>query len=103
VGETVGGYREEVHLNCGCPSDRFSSGSFGARLMLEPAKVADRVAAMRAAVSIPVTVKMRVGVITASGKPAREAVATFVVKAWLCIRTRATKPLSPLRLLEVSR
>jgi tRNA-dihydrouridine synthase A len=67
----------EINLNCGCPSDRVSSGSFGACLMLEPAKVADCVAAMRAAVSIPVTVKMRVGVIAASGKTAREAVATF--------------------------
>jgi tRNA-dihydrouridine synthase len=38
--------------------------------MLEPAKVAECVAVMRAAVSIPVTVKMRVGVITAKGRAA---------------------------------
>ena len=75
IGEEAG--YDEINLNCGCPSDRVSSGAFGACLMLEPAKVADCVAAMRAAVSVPVTVKMRVGVITASGKTAREAVATF--------------------------
>ena len=75
IGEQAG--YDEINLNCGCPSDRVSSGAFGACLMLEPAKVADCVAAMRAAVSIPVTVKMRVGVITAAGKTAREAVATF--------------------------
>jgi len=68
---------DEINLNCGCPSDRVSSGAFGACLMLEPARVADCVAAMRAAVTIPVTVKMRVGVITASGKAAREAVSAF--------------------------
>jgi tRNA-dihydrouridine synthase A len=75
IGEEAG--YDEINLNCGCPSDRVSSGAFGACLMLEPAKVADCVAAMRAAVSIPVTVKMRVGVITAAGRTAREAVATF--------------------------
>ncbi|MEY4760269.1 MAG: tRNA dihydrouridine(20/20a) synthase DusA [Pseudomonadota bacterium] len=53
----------EVNLNCGCPSDRVSAGSFGACLMQEPALVADCVAAMREAVSIPVTVKMRIGVV----------------------------------------
>ena len=53
----------EINLNCGCPSDRVSSGAFGACLMQQPAVVADCVAAMRAAVQIPVTVKMRIGVI----------------------------------------
>src|SRR5579871_2458534 len=52
----------EINLNCGCPSDRVWSGRFGACLMREPALVADCVAAMRAAVSIPVTVKCRIGV-----------------------------------------
>ena len=56
---------DEINLNCGCPSDRVASGSFGACLMLEPDLVADCVAAMRAVVKVPVTVKMRVGVITA--------------------------------------
>lgn len=53
---------DEVNLNVGCPSDRVQSGRFGACLMLEPALVADCVAAMREAVSIPVTVKSRIGV-----------------------------------------
>ncbi len=53
---------DEVNLNCGCPSDRVQSGSFGAVLMESPALVADCVAAMRAAVSVPVTVKCRIGV-----------------------------------------
>ena len=52
----------EVNLNVGCPSDRVQSGRFGACLMLEPERVAACVAAMRAAVSIPVTVKTRTGV-----------------------------------------
>ena len=56
------GYRE-INLNCGCPSDRVSAGSFGACLMQEPARVADCVAALRGAVRIPVTVKMRIGVV----------------------------------------
>lgn len=56
------GYRE-INLNCGCPSDRVSSGAFGACLMETPQLVADCVAAMRAAVTIPVTVKIRIGVV----------------------------------------
>jgi len=53
---------DEINLNCGCPSDRVQSGRFGACLMREPALVADCVAAMAAAVAIPVTVKCRIGV-----------------------------------------
>ena len=53
---------DEVNLNVGCPSDRVQNGRFGACLMLEPALVADCVAAMQAAVRIPVTVKSRIGV-----------------------------------------
>ncbi|OYU49069.1 MAG: tRNA dihydrouridine(20/20a) synthase DusA [Rhizobiales bacterium PAR1] len=52
----------EINLNCGCPSDRVQNGRFGACLMREPALVADCVAAMREAVSLPVTVKCRIGV-----------------------------------------
>ncbi|MNM79547.1 tRNA-dihydrouridine synthase C [compost metagenome] len=52
----------EVNLNCGCPSDRVQAGRFGACLMREPALVAECVAAMVAAVDIPVTVKCRLGV-----------------------------------------
>lgn len=53
---------DEVNLNVGCPSDRVQNGRFGACLMLEPDLVAECVAAMNNAVSIPVTVKSRIGV-----------------------------------------
>lgn len=53
---------DEINLNVGCPSDRVSSGRFGACLMAEPALVADCVAAMRAATHRPVTVKHRLGI-----------------------------------------
>jgi tRNA-dihydrouridine synthase A len=53
---------DEINLNCGCPSDRVQAGCFGAALMLDPTRVADCVRAMRAAVDVPVTVKMRLGV-----------------------------------------
>ncbi|MBB6066351.1 tRNA-dihydrouridine synthase A [Pseudoxanthomonas broegbernensis] len=53
---------DEINLNCGCPSDRVQAGRFGACLMKEPALVADCVAAMAAAVRVPVTVKCRLGV-----------------------------------------
>jgi tRNA-dihydrouridine synthase A len=53
---------DEINLNVGCPSDRVQSGSFGACLMREPALVGDCVRAMRDAVSVPVTVKCRIGV-----------------------------------------
>ena len=53
---------DEVNLNVGCPSDRVQAGRFGACLMREPALVADCVAAMQAAVAVPVTVKCRLGV-----------------------------------------
>jgi tRNA-dihydrouridine synthase A len=53
---------DEVNLNCGCPSERVQSGAFGACLMMEPELVRDCVAAMRAATSLPVTVKHRVGI-----------------------------------------
>jgi tRNA-dihydrouridine synthase A len=53
---------DEVNLNCGCPSERVQRGAFGACLMAEPRLVADGVAAMRDAVSIPVTVKHRIGI-----------------------------------------
>ena len=53
---------DEVNLNCGCPSPRVQRGAFGACLMAEPALVRDCVAAMRDAVSLPVTVKHRIGI-----------------------------------------
>ena len=52
----------EINLNVGCPSDRVQVGSFGACLMAEPGLVADCVAAMRATVRVPVTVKCRIGI-----------------------------------------
>ncbi len=81
AGEEAG--YDEINLNCGCPSDRVASGSFGACLMLEPDLVAECVAAMCNAVEVPVTVKMRIGVITSkrglaeSGQSVREIVAKF--------------------------
>lgn len=60
LGEEAG--YAEINLNVGCPSDRVQSGRFGAVLMETPALVADCVSAMRAAVSVPVTVKCRIGV-----------------------------------------
>ena len=53
---------DEVNLNVGCPSDRVQNGSFGACLMAYPEKVAQAVAAMQQAVSLPVTVKHRIGI-----------------------------------------
>src|SRR6056297_4060616 len=52
----------EINLNCGCPSDRVQSGTFGAVLMRDPALVARCVSAMREAVDLDVTVKCRIGV-----------------------------------------
>lgn len=62
AGEEAG--YDEINLNCGCPSERVASGAFGACLMREPKRVAECVAAMRAAVRVPVTVKMRIGVLS---------------------------------------
>ena len=60
LGERYG--YDEINLNCGCPSERVQRGAFGACLMAEPALVADCVKAMRDAVSIPITVKHRIGI-----------------------------------------
>jgi tRNA-dihydrouridine synthase A len=53
---------DEINLNCGCPSERVQRGAFGACLMAEPELVAECVKAMQDAVSIPVTVKHRLGI-----------------------------------------
>jgi tRNA-dihydrouridine synthase A len=53
---------DEINLNVGCPSDRVQDGRFGACLMAEPVLVGECVAAMKAVVSIPVTVKCRIGI-----------------------------------------
>jgi tRNA-dihydrouridine synthase A len=93
IGEGFG--YDEINLNVGCPSDRVQSGRFGACLMREPALVADCVAAMRAAVQVPVTVKCRLGVddqdpehslFTLVDTCAMAGVSIFIVharKAWL--------------------
>ena len=60
VGEGWG--YDEINLNCGCPSERVQRGAFGACLMAEPELVADCMKAMQDAVSIPVTVKHRLGI-----------------------------------------
>jgi tRNA-dihydrouridine synthase A len=75
IGEDFG--YDEINLNCGCPSDRVQSGLFGACLMREPRLVAESVAAMRAAVSIPVTVKCRIGV---DEQEPREALFAFAAQ-----------------------
>jgi tRNA-dihydrouridine synthase A len=75
VGEEAG--YDEINLNCGCPSERVVSGAFGACLMREPDLVAECVAVMRAAVRIHVTVKIRIGVISAASREARAAVAGY--------------------------
>ena len=86
---------DEVNLNIGCPSERVQRGAFGACLMREPALVGECVAAMLAAVKIPVTVKCRIGVDDQEPREAlfgfveqvaRAGCSTFVVharKAWL--------------------
>lgn len=53
---------DEINLNVGCPSDRVQGGRFGACLMADPILVGDCVAAMAAAVDLPVTVKCRIGI-----------------------------------------
>ena len=53
---------DEINLNCGCPSDRVQSGSFGACLMKQPPLVAECVSALKSASPLPVTVKHRTGV-----------------------------------------
>lgn len=93
------GYKE-INLNCGCPSERVQRGAFGACLMAEPELVADCVKAMRDVVSVPVTVKHRIGIDTIEhygfvrdfvGKIAEAGCETFIVHA----RNAILKGLSP--------
>ncbi len=86
---------DEINLNCGCPSDRVQSGSFGACLMKEPELVRDCIAAMREVVDITVTVKCRIGIDDSEdytfledfiGTVADGGCETFIIharKAWL--------------------
>lgn len=72
---------DEINLNVGCPSDRVRDGRFGACLMAEPALVGDCVAAMKAAVTIPVTVKCRIGIDEQDPEVALTVFANAVVAA----------------------
>ncbi|WP_409723392.1 tRNA dihydrouridine(20/20a) synthase DusA [Pseudorhodoplanes sp.] len=93
IAEDVG--YDEVNLNVGCPSDRVQDGRFGACLMAEPQLVSDCVAAIKAAVRVPVTVKCRIGIdeqdpeialdaLTAAVKSAGvDALIVHARKAWL--------------------
>ena len=88
------GYRE-INLNVGCPSDRVQTGRFGACLMAEPETVAACMTAMKAATSLPVTVKTRIGIDDLDSydyfksfieRVAETGVETFIIharKAWL--------------------
>ncbi|GHF48616.1 tRNA-dihydrouridine synthase A [Deinococcus metalli] len=101
---------DEVNLNCGCPSDRVSSGSFGACLMGTPDVVARAVEAMRSATTLPVTVKHRIGIddldsydhLTAFVRTVADAgCGTFIVharKAWLSgLSPKQNREIPPLR------
>ena len=72
---------DEINLNIGCPSERVQEGRFGACLMAEPALVGDCVAAMKAAVAIPVTVKSRIGIDDQDPEVALEIMAAAVKQA----------------------
>ncbi len=72
---------DEINLNVGCPSDRVQDGRFGACLMAEPALVGDCIAAMKAAVAIPVTVKCRIGIDEQDSEEALEIFAQAVERA----------------------
>jgi tRNA-dihydrouridine synthase A len=72
---------DEINLNVGCPSDRVQEGRFGACLMREPELVGDCVAAMKAAVKIPVTVKCRIGVDEQDPEAALDTMTRAVVAA----------------------
>ena len=79
IGEDFG--YDEINLNVGCPSDRVKDGRFGACLMAEPALVAACVAAMKREVSIPVTVKCRLGIDDQDPEVALDVLARHVVAA----------------------
>jgi tRNA-dihydrouridine synthase A len=72
---------DEVNLNVGCPSSRVERGRFGACLMAEPRLVAECVAAMKASVSVPVTVKCRIGIDDQDPEAALDAFAAAVKSA----------------------
>jgi tRNA-dihydrouridine synthase A len=53
---------DEINLNAGCPSDRVQNNRIGACLMADKVAVAECLQAMRESVSIPVTIKHRIGI-----------------------------------------
>ncbi|WP_294942644.1 tRNA dihydrouridine(20/20a) synthase DusA [Tardiphaga sp.] len=79
IGEGFG--YDEININVGCPSDRVKDGRFGACLMAEPELVAQGVAAMKAAVRVPVTVKCRLGIDDQDPDVALDTLALAVVSA----------------------
>ena len=79
IGEDFG--YDEINLNVGCPSDRVKDGRFGACLMAEPELVARCVDAMKAAVTVPVTVKCRIGIDDQDPEIALDKLACAVVSA----------------------
>lgn len=100
----------EINLNVGCPSERVQKGAFGACLMAEPSLIAECVAAMQAAVSIPVTVKHRIGIDEQNdyvalaqfvSTVAQAGCQTFIVharKAWLKgLSPKENREIPPLR------
>ena len=107
---------DEINLNCGCPSERVQRGSFGACLMAEPALVADGVKAMVDVVSVPVTVKHRIGIDKTEdygfvrdfvGQVSEAGCAVFIVharNAWLKgLSPKANREVPPLRYETVHR
>ncbi len=91
---------DEINLNVGCPSDRVQSGTFGACLMREPELVGELVAAIKAAVAVPVTVKCRLGVDEQDPETALDTLADAVVAAgadaiWVHARKAWLEGLSP--------
>jgi tRNA-dihydrouridine synthase A len=97
---------DEVNLNVGCPSDRVQSGTFGACLMRAPELVGECMAAMKAAVALPVTVKCRIGVDEQDPEEALDALADAVLAAgadaiWVHARKAWLQGLSPKENREV--
>jgi tRNA-dihydrouridine synthase A len=101
---------DEINLNCGCPSERVQRGAFGACLMAEPRLVADGVKAMLDVVSVPVTVKHRIGIDKTEsydfvrdfvGTLSEAGCRTFIVharNAWLQgLSPKANREVPPLR------
>ncbi len=101
---------DEINLNCGCPSERVQRGAFGACLMAEPKLVAEGVKAMVDAVSVPVTVKHRIGIDRTEsyefvrdfvGTVAEAGCTTFIVharNAWLQgLSPKENREIPPLR------